>query len=261
MKRFIIALCLLPLMLDGCKENEVMEYKLPAAVNFNEYKLVSGIEKYYFTMSYSFAIQSSSLMEAIVEIPVKLMGSITDHDRTFRAVAIPENSTAVEGTHYRLLDGVIKAGEYEGYLPIHVYRTADTKTQPVTLQVLLIDSDDLKAGHGDEIMEQSEDNVFYADNMIKFTLTWGDILLPPANWPYTWGTYYANKYKFAIDVLSMTDWPTYTRYDTDYKEGYYTAAQLQAFATQLNAAYQSYKDANGPIYNEDGGTTEIYFGL
>jgi hypothetical protein len=263
MKRLIIIFCLTPLIWAGCKENEIMDFGLPASVNFNQFQVVSGVEKLYFTKSYSFAIQGSSVTEAIVPIPVKLMGGLADRDRTFRAVAVAENTTAVEGTHYRILDGVIKADEYEGYLPVEVYRTEDTKTEPVSLQLLLVDTDDLKAGNGDAQMEQSADNVFSADNLIKFTLSWGDILMRPANWPYYWGAYYANKYQFAIDVLGQTDWPTYSRYDTDYIEGYYTTAQLQNLATQLNAAYQEYKLANGPIYNDDSAENkiEIYFAI
>lgn len=254
-------LCLVVPALTACKENEIMDFELPGSVNFNEFTTVNGIERFYWSKSYSFAIQGDEVTVAVVPINVKLMGSIVDHDRTFRARAVPENTTAVEGTHYRILEGVIKAGEYEGYLPIEVYRTADTKEQAVSLQVILTDDGDLMPGNGSAELSQATE-ALEPSNRIKFTLSWGDILLPPANWPlWYWGTYYADKYKFAIDVTGVTDWPVYGNRETEYRDGVYTPAQLMNLAGKLNDAYQTYKaGGNPPIYN-NGTTVEIYFGV
>ncbi len=255
-------ICLALPALTACKENEIMDFGLPGSVNFNEFTTVNGVERFYWSKSYSFAIQNSDLTEVIVPINVKLMGSIADHDRTFRAKAVAENTTAVEGTHYRILEGVIKAGEYEGYLPVEIYRTADTREQSVTLQLVLTDEGDLKAGNGSEAYPQAEE-ALDPSNRLKFTLEWGDILLQPANWPlWYWGPYYANKYRFAIDVLGTTDWPAYGNRETEYREGFYTPAQLQNLGSKLNDAYQVHKaDGGDPIYNDENSTTEIYFGV
>ncbi len=232
----------------ACEENEVMDYALDGKVYFNEVTTVSDVETANYTKNYSFALQNSALIEDTVKIAVKLMGDLADYDRTFNAEVVADSSTAVAGTHYKLLEGVMSANTYESYLPVVLYRTEDTQEEAVYVKLQLTDAGDLGAG---------------VEDGISFYLTWGDILLEPDNWPeYYFGVYSTNKYRFAIDVLGLTDWPQTARITDGPEDGVYTISEIQGFATTLNEAYEEYREEYGPIYVDDDAEVleEIYYG-
>lgn len=222
--------------LAACSQHEVMDYALEGRVYFNDTKLTNGVTTIITEKNYSFALQNSALMQDTLRIPVQLMGNVSDHDRTFQAVAVADSTTAASPFHYEILSGTLKAGEYTAYLPVVVKRTPDTKDHYVTLYLQLVSTEDLAAGNADAL---------------TYKLNWGDMLMRPANWPYYFGRYSVNKYRFAIDVLGLTDWPQATRTQSADIEGVYTIAQMQLMAAQLNEAYAEYRQTHGPIYVDD----------
>jgi hypothetical protein len=248
MNKIIVFISAVILFFASCRENETMDYELAGKVYFYERTMFANVEQIVSEKNYSFALQNSSLMKDTFLIKVKLMGYIGDADRIFRAAAVEENTTAIEGIHYTLFDGVMSAGEYISYLPIVLYRTEDTKTKSVSLKLQLVETEDLTPGNSE---------------FINFSLTWGDILLRPDHWPdYYFGVYSVNKYRFAIDVLGLTDWPQAERSPSGPQEGIYTIVEIQAFAIRLNDAYREYREKYGPIYVDDDAEQkeEIYYG-
>lgn len=235
-------------LLCACQQNEMMDFSISDRIYFNETTSTGATEEKIFTKNYSFALQHSSLMEDTVKLKTKLMGNLSEHDRVFRAEVLADSTTAVSGVHYTLLDGVLKAGTYESYLPVVLYRTADTQEAPVTLHLRLTATPDLEPGNPEDI---------------SFTLSWGDMLMKPEHWPeYFFGAYSVNKYRFAIDVTGHTDWPQAERVTSGKQEGIYTITELQREANKLNDAYEEYRKTNGPIYEDDNANPkiEIYFG-
>ena len=236
------------MLLFACQQNEVMDYQLDGRVYFHEYTSSSSVETKITQKNFSFALQTSSLMVDTFKIQVQLMGNLSDNDRSFTAQVVADSSTAIADTHFKLLDGVMKANEYLSYLPVVLYRTEDTKEKEVSVLLQLTDSGELAPGNAKDI---------------TFRLTWGDILLRPDNWPeYFFGVYSKNKYQFAIDVLGITNWPQTGRVTSEREEGVYTIAEIQHFASELNKAYQEYRKENGPIYVDDNANVleEIYYG-
>lgn len=233
-------------MLTSCSQNEVMDYALDGRVYFNETITENYVTRIITEKNYSFALQNSSLMHDTMTVVVQLMGNVADHDRAFRAVAVADSTTAQSPLHYTILPGVMKAGEYTAPLQVVVNRTADTQDHYVSVLLQLVDTDDLHTGNADAL---------------TFRLNWGDILMPPPHWPYFFGTYSINKYRFAIDVLGLTDWPQATRFQDTEEEGVYSSAVLQLFAAQLNEAYAEYRRNNPPIYVDDNAEekVEIYY--
>ena len=202
------------LCLCGCKENDHIDYTLNDRVYFYETEQFLAVTNIVREMNYSFSLKPSSLMQSPL--------------------------------HYEILDGIIPKGHYDGYLPVLLKRTADTKDHSVTLYLQIIDNEEFTTGNPDAI---------------HFRLSWADMLMQPAHWPYYFGKYSTNKYRFAIDVLGLTDWPQATRFDNGSQPGVYTAAQLQLFASQLNEAYQEYRKTHDPIYVDDNAEEkeEIYY--
>ncbi len=230
----------------SCSQNETMDYALDGRVYFNETYVENALERIAHEQNYSFALKNSSLMQDTMKVTVQLMGNVVNYDRSFAAVAVADSTTAKESVHYEILPGVMPAGEYKAQLKVLIKRTPDTTDHSVTLLLRLADTEDLHTGNADAQ---------------TFRLTWGDMLLKPANWPYYFGTYSVNKYRFAIDVLGLTDWPQATRFQDDAIEGVYTAAELQLFASRLNEAYEEYRLSHDPIYIDDNAEekVEIHF--
>ncbi len=244
----IILVLVLVLSLVACEQSEVMDYSLEGKVYFYERTVINTVESRVSEKNFSFALQNSSLMVDTFLIKVRLMGDVVDTDRSFKATVLSESSTAVAGTHYKLLDGVMEANEYISYLPVVLYRTDDTQEEAVSIDLEITDEGDLGKGYVDDL---------------NFTLTWGDILLEPDHWPeYFFGVYSENKYRFAIDVLGLTDWPQTARVTTAPEEGVYTISEIQSFVITLNEAYEEYREVNGPIYVDDEAEVleEIYYG-
>lgn len=234
------------LCLSGCKENDHIDYTLNDRVYFYETEKFLAVTNIVKEMNYTFSLKPSTLMEDTVKITVRVMGRTADRDRHFKAVAVADSTTAQSPLHYEIFDGVIPQGQYDGYLPVLLKRTADTQDHSVTLLLQIVDNEDFTTGNPDAI---------------HFRLSWADMLMRPAHWPYYFGRYSTNKYRFAIDVLGITDWPQATRFDNGSEPGVYTAAQLQLFAMQLNEAYEEYRKTHDPIYVDDDAEEkeEIYY--
>lgn len=228
--------CLLCTAGAGCSENDHIDYTLNDRVYFYETEQVLAMTSTVTERSYTFALKPSTLMQDTLKITVRVMGRTASHDRTFRAVAVADSTTAQEPQHYELLAGIIPAGEQDGYLPVVIKRTPDTRDHSVTLYLQLADGGDFTTGNPDAL---------------NFRLSWADMLLKPDHWPYYFGQYSTSKYRFAIDVLGLTDWQQATRFNNGSEPGLYTAAQLQLFASQLNEAYKEYRKNHDPIYVDD----------
>lgn len=246
--KYIVGMLFGICLLAGCEKNEVPAYSDLDKVYFYERRpnpynpfVTERAEE----VSYSFATKSSTLTEGRLEIKVCLQGRVDDRrDRVVRAEVIPDSTTATEGIHYRLEEGVIEAGEYEGVLPLTFYRTPDMKTETFRIKLRIADSDDLKAGLEEEA---------YIRVLVS------DVLMRPVNWPewYGFGEYSPNKYRFVLDELGIEDFPVLGRWDTGYEEGKFATGQLWAFAYQLQEAYKKYRVDYGPIYMDDNADPKV----
>ncbi len=247
MKKLIIYIQIISasFFLSSCKKNDVMDFAGDNMVHFYERYLYLGYdERRTEEIIYSFAVKSSTLNEDNVKIKVRLQGRVSDVDRPVKVGYITDSTTAIAGTHFKLNDGVIKAGEYEGYVPVTVYRTLDMQQHSFRIKLKIEDNEYFDAG----VIE---------DRYIAVVVS--DILMKPTNWPqwYGFGDYSINKYKFVIDVLGITDFPVANRYQTGPIEGVYTAAQLFGFAYQLKLAYEEYRKTHGPIYMDDNANPKV----
>ena len=141
---YLVLVFLLSVFAVGCEENEPMEFEGGSrALFYEEGSSLVGIVMQIYEKNYSFALVTYDQMEIEAKINVRLMGTVVDRDRKFKAEVVKELSTAVEGTHFRLGEGVMKAGEYWSQLPITLYRTADMKEKAVSITLRLVATEDL----------------------------------------------------------------------------------------------------------------------
>ena len=150
-KTFPYILVLLLLCLCGCKENDHIDYTLNDRVYFYETEKFLAVTNIVKEMNYTFSLKPSTLMEDTVKVNVRVMGRTADRDRHFKAVAVADSTTAQSPLHYEILDGVIPGGEYDGYLPVLLKRTADTKDHSVTLLLQIVDNEEFTTGNPDAI--------------------------------------------------------------------------------------------------------------
>ncbi|MDR2130266.1 MAG: DUF4843 domain-containing protein [Odoribacteraceae bacterium] len=233
-------------LLLACKQNEAPEFPDGGRVYFFEQEPSGyGTLLHVPEKNFSFAVLDDTVTGAEGKVNVRLLGKVSDKDRVFRARVVADSTTAVEGTHYRLHDGLLKAGEMESYLPVTLYRAPGLKSAAVKICLEILPTGDLGAG-------LREGN--------RFTLHVGDFFMKPEWWTYYvdayFGAYCDNKYKFIIETLDIIDFPmTGARYAPE--AGSYTPPQMQGFQYTLVNAYAEYRKTNPPIWVDDNAETKV----
>ena len=150
----------------GCQENERMLYEEKPAVYFSTVTEKDSI-------SYSFA--SGLKDEDVVSIPVRIIGTSIDKDRSI-FVEVDPASTAKEGVHYKNLSKsvVLKAGNIETAINITVMNE-DLKNGDVKLILNLKSSEDFDLGY---------------TGSLKAKLVITDQLVKPSYWDMPLSLYY-----------------------------------------------------------------------
>ena len=240
MKHVLYTTTLLLLLL-ACEQNEPMDFAGKGDVYFFEQtRNTAGYMQQVHEKNFSFAVLPDDVTRAEERVSVQLLGNTADRDRRFIARVVPDSSTAVEGTHYRLVDGVLPAGATATYLPVNLLRAPDLKNAAVKLYLEIVPSADLGVG---------------VDRGVFFTLHVADMLMKPSWWDMYidyqyFGTYCDNKYKFIIETLGIHDFPaTSGRYAP--QEGYYTPPRMHGFRYAVKTAYEEYRRTNPPIWVDD----------
>lgn len=194
--------------------------------------------------SFSFVALASSILKDTIEIKVKTMGLAADYDRVIRGATVAAGTTAVEGVNYSFIDGSIKAGEVEGYLPVVLYRTADIKTKTIFLNLTIGETKDFKAG----VVEDQ-----------NFTLSWSDDLVKPSNWDglislaFYFGDYSKAKYRFIIDVTGVTQFPLQQSGRLPLNPGEYSSIMMNDVKLRLKTELAAYNASHTtPLTDENG---------
>lgn len=108
----------------------------------------------YISTDISFAIYDETVQEIQRKVPVKLLGTVSDRDRTFEVAAIHDTTTnyisggvqrelvdAVEGEDYTLGELVIPAGEVEGEIVVTAKRSEKILTKTASLVLQIVETD------------------------------------------------------------------------------------------------------------------------
>lgn len=111
----------------------------------------------YLSTEAPFALLDESVTELRQTIPVRLLGQVADHDRTFGVRAIHDTTTnyttggvarelydAVEGEDYTIDEVIVPAGEVEGRIEVTVKRTAKIADKTASLVLQIEDNDEFQ---------------------------------------------------------------------------------------------------------------------
>lgn len=265
---YIIAIILTG-FITGCENETIPHYNSENnAVRFNN-KYNEGYNGGILYKNYSF-ISNPLEQYMIFDIPVVLIGNVSDKDRTVNFSIDTEKSTATKDS-YELIEGVIPANQREGYIRVKLYNVTGESTYE--LQVVIQSSDELEKG---------------PSLYVKAALSWNNSVPPPPS-SYTIRTYnmlikstlafsspsisnYSpNALKAIIAALDWDDWddpkahpeyaPIYERYFTQSNYKYlpnYSLLNIEqsyaSFAAELGKYIEEYNSTHAqPLIHDAGG--------
>lgn len=214
--------------LIGCSQDDLLLYKEDARIYFERGQIVD----------YTFSISSADVVTDTIYIPLRIMGSAADKDRTFNVI-VDDSSTAKKGYHFEFGPQVIAANSYDVSLPVYVYRKPGLKDSIVNAYLTIGESADFKPGYSDKAY--TSDSL----NKLHYRISINDQLLKPSNWDTRWasyfGTYSRTKHLFIIQTYGGPGW-TSVSYPQD----------INFLVQSVKFALYNYELANGPLIDENG---------
>lgn len=189
---------LMLVLLASCKKKELQYYGGPKNIYFSTGIIpITGWGTD--SLSVSFTL-TNNLQDSLVKIPVRASGEASNTDRTY-TVKVVAGSTAKEGIHYDFYqeDFKIPAGKLVDSLQVMMHRTADLKTNVVSLVFQLVADQNFVTTLQDMKLSNGKTSSFS-----QFRLFSSDILQEPLSWyPFYLGTFTEKKFYLMIEVLQF----------------------------------------------------------
>lgn len=243
MKHIQLALLFLTVLLLGACQKEIGAYSDEPRVYFFE-RAADLAQTRITYKSFTFVTQPLAVTKDTFLVKVKIMGEKSAMDRVVRGRVIAKGSTAIEGKHFELIDGSVKADSLFGYIPVVLFRTDDIKDSAVNLNLGIADTKDFKRGVG-------EDSVI--------TISWSDNVVKPSNWDaliglsYYFGTYSTVKWRFIISVTGVDNFPLQQSGRIPPAPGEYTNAGMLDINALLKTALNAYNATHQPALTDERG--------
>ncbi len=196
------------------------------------------------SLNYTFVDKNSSVTTDTVWLPVRIAGLTAPQDRPINLTVVSNGTTAIAGTHYKLMDYVMPKDSFQTSLGVVLIRDASLQDTSVVLNLQLQPSADFPALMKDTLMA---DGGYYSRNSIRIIIT--DRLIKPSNWDTYlvtfFGTYSEVKFRFMAGVLGVSSFPNTGPNALKYP-------QLQYYQTVVRNALVDYNAAHGPLMDENG---------
>ena len=227
--RNIPALLLVAAMACACSENEYKVYDTTQkdSVFYDYYNSKNQPDSVF---DYAFAFNIAD--HYTVTIPVSVMGSIKDYDRTVDVRIDPDSSTMAEGTNFRVAEAKVPAGSSEGVVKIDLLRGKDPRILQgeVKGRFIIGENDDLRSVKGS-----------------AFTITYSDVLPERPIWLLTYGTwpvYSYENYQLWFDYFHRlgpeADVDVYNEIVTTYGSYFENATNIQGPLTMYEMFLRNY---------------------
>lgn len=228
-------------LFTSCKKENLTAYQLQDMIYF--YKVHSSAIKD--SVTYSFAIKSTTLQFDTVFVPVKIMGTAKDANRVIKIGAVDSLTTAKAGIDYEFLNAVMPAGKYEYNIPIKVLRSERMKTQTLNLTIEIQKSDDFIPG----IPKDPSVSFYEYGAALTYKIMINDFLSKPSNWDsrlsFYFGPFSQVRYAFVIQATGRSTFPSEGPDALPFSAySYYKQVCINALA--------DYEKENGPLYDENG---------
>lgn len=239
------------MLISACTIDEIDTFGTTDYVYFSQEDMSSSVvdDNGYIVNSYTFIFEKDqSLNDKVYSLPVTLAGTAKNADRVISIEIIDSLSTAIEGTHFELVEAsqnIIPSGSTKGMVNIRLIRTPEMDENIFSLALNIIDNDQLKAGP-----------------MISASINYSNYFLKPDWWDsYKLGTYSIVKgtlwmrFMGAIDGTNPWSVEPYIRW-VENGEGEQIAIAddtSRQQSVQMFALWLDEGDENGdPYYDENG---------
>lgn len=272
MKSIIITLTLLLAMtiFQGCKEDRLDVYDSESNIYFSlqkygkEYYLNYPIGTKVYTqnwlgikapkdsmvISYGY-LQAGKRATDTIYVPVSLMGNLAAIDRTI-SYKLGPNTTATEGTDFKIVSANIPANKELGAIAIEVYRAQYNTMKTIDLELV---PNEIFQTNYKEILRSRTDTTMVST--LRFRVLVSDYLgLPPR-----WSSYIAYLGEFsAKKILLIRDITNIDIEEMFYSETPPKVQDIQAIGSILKKYLREQKEAGNIIYEMDG-VTEMTSGV
>lgn len=258
-KLYIILFALLSIpMVIGCNSNKDKEFEVENGLYFSVRRGTDADTTrwaHFPDTPVSFLTENDN--EIVRYIKVQLTGELKNYDRPFVCNINSDSTTAIEGVNYELMEKnlMIKAGEYQAYIPIKIFRTDDILEHEKVIGLMLAPNEHFRAVMPvwypiPSLYDKEKFNAQYHTVIISNFVT-----IPPF-WEgrvengkeiSTWGEFSVDKYNLMCQLCNLT-------YDD------FTAANMPAarknmvketMARHLQKLYNGYPETQ-PVKEKDG---------
>lgn len=215
-------------IMTSCKKDDIMNYEgdnyIQFAKNYEDSSLFSFL---------SFPNDD----QAVVPIPVELVGRPGDKDRTYKISVLKSATTASDANYSLPASFTLKANKVADTAWITLKKTPELSIKPVKLVLKIEPSDDLKVGQIDHTL-----SILYISNVIARPDWWDDNVEGRFL-----GEYSDKKYKLFILVTGVSDL-------TDANQD-----QIRSYTIMFKNYLLKEKDEGRTVYEDNG--TEMMVAL
>ena len=225
--------------LFSCKKEAVETYQGKNGVSFFAYTYQQLHTTA--TRSYSFAFQSTVKTRDTMYIPLRLTGKLSDQPRTV-LLKVAKGTTATAGVDFELKEATIPPGVSTFNYPLVLINSAGMASNVYKIVLEPAETKDFTLG---TLGQTPGINQITEQNFRYLTIEVSGMYTRPAYWDgleSDFGGFSAEKYKFMVKVLGITDFS----YDNIGLEGSLN------FPVTLRNALAAYEAANGPLLDENG---------
>ena len=272
MKKLLYLAFILPLCMFSCNEDEIMTFEdEDAGIYFQagrQQRFYINIDAYYDSIPVEWGRIADHITDTVLYTRLRTMGKVRDYDRKVRVVVDQENTTAVEGVHYRVdfSNIVVPAGAAEVQVPVTFLRDKSLLTQEYRLMLKVEDNENFKV----PFERQKNTNVYYASGDTiranRFLFVFNEFYVEPVIWSffsYAWpdginpcGQWSAKKQKLMSQLFNITE------DDWDYEKGWANnkGVRMMSFnyyAVKLRVYLQQMADAGTPVREDDGSFMQL----
>lgn len=232
LKTFILLPCAFILFI-GCKKEELKSYVGGNSVGF----WIHSVNHSLYGMS------NEELPKDTVVLDIAISGYTTDYDRKVDAEAIPDDkdtpkdklkNTAIEGIHYNILGGIVKAGNEYGKLYVEIINND------------LLENDELKLNLA--IKENKDFTDGLSENK-SIVITWSRVIMKPATWNamryFFCADYSTQVYKIFMQVTGLKQFYYY--------ENVVSVEEARVMGRNFGNVVRQYEKEHGtPMLHDDG---------
>ena len=241
---FLVPVCLPVILLIACTKQKIAAGTDAQASVYFIYTATAATTGNIDSLNYTFVDKNSSVTMDTVWLPVRIAGYTAGQDRPIKLVVASAGTTAIAGTHYKLLNYVMPKDSFQTSLGVVLIRDPSLQDTSVVLNLQLQPSTDFPVLMKDTLMGDGD---YYSRNNIRIIIT--DRLIKPSNWDTYlvnfFGAYSEVKFRFIAGVLGVSSFPNTGPNALKYP-------QLQYYQTVVRNALIDYNAAHGPLIDENG---------